>query len=311
MLSNISNKTLGLVFAAFLIIALIIVISDSGSNERTFRSELVDIDSSAVSQIMIYPKKLNGDSVRLFKEDDGWKVELGDGKTASVPQNKIDQIINQLIKIKPERLAGRGSDNWTEFEVDSSATRIEVYEGSDKTLDLIIGKFTFQQPRSMKTFVRLTDDTDVYETDGFLSMVFNQDANNFRDQKVIKGDVNNWKSLSFSYPADSSYQLVKTNNTWKLSSGSAVDSAKTAVQLQQLSNIRGNEFLDIDEDKLPFPQYKLTIIKNDDSQIEVFGYKYNDTVVIKSSQNPESYFDGKKGNLFKKVFVGMKKFTDE
>jgi len=311
MLNNASNKTLGMIFTGLLIVAIVIVLSDLGNNERTFRSELVDIDSSAVSKILIYPKKLNGDAVKLFKEDNNWKVELTEGKSASVPKSKINQILKQLMEIKPERLAGRGEENWAEFEVDSSATRIELYEGSDKTLDLVIGKFTFQQPRAMKTFVRLTNDTDVYETEGFLSMTFNQDANYYRDDSVIQDDVNDWKSLAFSYPADSSYQLVKVNNSWHLSTGEEIDSAKTVAQLNRLSNVRSPGFVDVDKDTLPLPQYKLTIIKNDDSQIEVFGYKVDDKVIINSSQNSESFFDGSKNNLFKKVFVGSKKFISK
>jgi hypothetical protein len=308
MLNNASNKTLGMIFTGLLIVALVIVLSDLGNGERTFRSELVDIDSSAVSKILIYPKKLNGAPVELFKDGNNWKVKLSENKSASVPQSKINQILKQLMEIKPDRLAGRGEENWAEFEVDSSATRIELYEGSDKTLDLVIGKFTFQQPRSMKTFVRLANDTDVYETEGFLSMTFNQDANYYRDDSVIQDDVNNWKSLSFSYPADSSYQLVKANNNWQLSTGEEIDSAKTVAQLNRLSNVRSPGFVDVDKDTLPLPQYKLTIIKNDDSQIEVFGYKVDDKVIINSSQNSESFFDGSKNDLFKKVFVGSKKF---
>ena len=311
MLNNASNKTLGMIFTGLLIVAIVIVLSDLGNNERTFRSELVDIDSSAVTKILIYPKKLNGDAVKLFKEDNNWKVELTENKTASVPRSKINQILKQLMEIKPERLAGRGEENWAEFEVDSSATRIELYEGSDKTLDLVIGKFTFQQPRSMKTFVRLANDTDVYETEGFLSMTFNQDANYYRDDSVIQDDVNDWKSLAFSYPADSSYQLVKVNNNWQLSTGEEIDSAKTVAQLNRLSNVRSPGFVDVDKDTLPLPQYKLTIIKNDDSQIEVFGYKVDDKIIINSSQNSESYFDGSKNDLFKKVFVGTKKFISK
>ncbi len=311
MLKNVSNKTLGLLFAGLLIFAVIIVLFDSGGNERSFRTELVDIDTSAVSQILIYPKKLNGESVKLFQEGSNWRVELADGKTAPVLQSKIDELIKQLTDVKPGRLAGRGKENWSQFEVDSSATRVEVYEGSDKTLDLLIGKFAFQQPRTMKTYVRLTEDTDVYEIDGFLSMTFNQDANAYRDPTIISGKETEWNSLAFSYPADSSYQLVKMNDRWQLSNGSPVDSAKTATALRQMINLRGSDFVDLDKETLPMPEYKLTIVKSDDSQIEVFGYKTaDDMIIINSSQNPEAYFDGSEGNLFNRVFVGRKKFLN-
>lgn len=310
MLKNVSNKSLGILFTALLVIAFIIIISDSGSNERSFRTELVDIDTSAVSQIVIYPKKLSGNDVRLFAEDDKWKVELADGKTAPVSQSKIEELFRQLTEIKPERLAARGENSWAEFEVDSGATRVEVYEGSNKTLDLVIGKFTFQQPHAMKSYVRLTDDTDVYEVNAFLGMTFNQDANGFRDQSVVQDNPGDWKNLAFSYPADSSYQIVNINNKWQLSNGGELDSAKTATTLRQISNTRGSEFIDIEQESLPLPQFKLTIVKEDESQIEVFGYELEDKVIVNSSQNPDAYFDGSKGNLFKRVFVGLKKFTE-
>ena len=311
MLKNVSNKTLGILFSVLLIIALVIILSDSGGNERSFRTELVDIDTSAVSKIVIYPKKLNGGEINLFKQDSTWSVDLGDGKTATVPQSKINELTKQLLEVKPERLAGRGEKSWTEFEVDSSATRVEIYEGSDKTLNLLVGKFAFQQPRTMKTYVRLANDSDVYEVDGFLSMTFNQDANAFRDPTIIKGTERDWKSISFSYPADSSFQLVKLNNKWKLSNGEPVDSAKSATTLRQIVNLRGTDFVDMVKESLGLPEYKLTIIKNDDSQIEVFGYKQGDKVIINSSLNPDAYFDGSKGSLFTKVFPGLKKFTTE
>ncbi|MDZ7766133.1 MAG: DUF4340 domain-containing protein [Melioribacteraceae bacterium] len=219
-------------------------------------------------------------------------------------------MFRQLTEIKPERLAARGESSWAEFEVDSGASRVEVYEGSSKTLDLVIGKFTFQQPRTMKSYVRLADDTDVYEVNAFLGMTFNQDANGFRDQTVIQDNPGDWKNLAFSYPADSSYQIVNINDKWQLSDGGELDSAKTATTLRQISNTRGSEFVDIEQETLPLPQYKLTIVKEDDSQIEVFGYEFDDKVIVNSSQNPEAYFDGSKGNLFKRIFVGLKKFTE-
>lgn len=311
MLKNVSNKTLGVVFVILLVIALIIIFSDPGGNERSFRTELVNIDTSAVSQIIIYPKKLNGDDVRIFSENDDWKVELEDGKTAPVHQTKIDEILRQLTEIKPERLAARGEASWSEFEVDSGATRVEVYEGSNKTLDLVIGKFTFQQPRTMKSYVRLAEDTDVYEVNAFLGMTFNQDANGFREQTVIQDSHSDWKNIVYSYPADSSYQLINVDDKWQLSGGGVLDSAKTATMLRQISNTRGSEFVDIEEETLPLPGYKLTIVKEDDSQIEVYGYEADDKVIINSSQNPDAYFDGSKGNLFKRIFVGLKNFTNQ
>lgn len=309
MFKNISNKTLSLVFAGLLIIAILIIIKDSGSGERTFRSELVDIDTSAVTQILIYPKATNGSEVKLFKDDDNdWKVELANGNLASVPKGKIDNILNQVIQIKPSRLAARGEDKWKEFEVDSSATRVKFYEDDDKVLDMMIGRFSFQQPRTMNTYVRLTGETEIYEVEGFLSMTFNKKANDFRDQTIIKGDPENWMNIVYNYPADSSYQLVKVDDKWTTSAGVELDSAKTANQLRRLSNITGTEFVDVDRARLMSPEMTLQISTQDGEPIEVNAFNYNDTYIINSSQNPDAFFDGNKNGLWKKVFVGLKKF---
>ena len=63
-----NNKTLGIVFGILLIIVAVIFISQSGKNERTFREVLVDIDTSAVTEVLIYPKSKNPNEVKLFKD---------------------------------------------------------------------------------------------------------------------------------------------------------------------------------------------------------------------------------------------------
>lgn len=55
----------------------------------------------------------------------------------------------------------------------------------------MIGKFAFQQPRSMSTFVKLAGDIDIYEVEGFLDMIFNKTSNDFRDETIIKSDRKN------------------------------------------------------------------------------------------------------------------------
>ena len=69
-------------------------------------------------------------------------------------------------------------DVWVAL-VDTAGTRVKVFEGNDNTLDLIVGKFAFKQPRQMNTYVRLNGENEVYETEGFLDMAFNQKPDDF------------------------------------------------------------------------------------------------------------------------------------
>jgi hypothetical protein len=306
MSSKISNKTLTIVFGILLIIALFTFVFDGGKNERTFRDELVSIDTSRVDEILIYPKSKNHQEVKIYKEDVDWRVVLSDERTAPVTDEKIKSLFNQLLTIKPKRLAARGAEKWAEFQVDTTGTRIKVSENGEQTLDIILGRFSFQQPRSMSTYVRLGNDNDVYEVDGFLEMSFNQDANAFRNNGVLKSDFNSWEKLSFDYPADSSFILTKLNEKW-FANDLAVDSAETVRYLRTLSNLSGSGFVDdIDPSNLINPDYRLTIFSETDT-LSLAAYLEGERYIVATSYNPETYFDGSTNALGEKIFIGLSK----
>lgn len=309
MLSNLSNKKLGLIFAVLLIIVLMFFLTDSGKNERTFRDTLVEIDTAAVTAIKLYPKTTGFSEVKIFQENDSWFVILENGKKAPVTGEKINSLLSQLLTITPKRLASRNKNKWNELQVDSTGTRVVVEEGPEATLDIVIGKFSFKQPRSMSTFVRLFNDADVYEVDGFLEMTFNQDANSFRDGSVIDDDFNNWSRISFSYPADSSFQAAKQGDYWFVNNVQA-DSSTTASTLRQLARTTGSEFIDtLEPSELGTPTHIVTIDSEKIGEIVVKGFYVSESdVKIYSSLNPTAIFDGTKNNLFNKVFIGQGKF---
>ena len=302
MFQTVSNKLLAIIFTVLALLGIFLFVFDGGKNERTFREVLVDIDTSKVSEILIYPKSQNHKEVKLYKENDEWRVTLSSGGSAKVTDQRISSLFAQLDAIKPKRLAARDEDKWTELQVDSTGSRVKVYEGSKLTLDLVIGRFSFQQPRTMNTFVRLFNDKDVYEVDGFLDMTFNQGANIFRDGTVIKSDFNNWQQLQFNYPADSSFQIVKGTSGWLLN-GIITDSVKTINYLSRLANLSNNNFVDgvkIDPTEQPF--FSLNITTKDLKFIEVKGYEDSTSFLIHCSENPEAWFDG--ASLSKSIFVG-------
>ena len=302
---NLNNKTLGIIFILLLVIVLFLFFFESGKDERTFRAELVNIDTSSVSQIIIHTKT-GKNPVRIFKEGKDWNVELLNGNTAHVTDQKINHMLQELIAIKPRRLAARGEEKWNAYQVDSTGTRVQVYEGDDITLDIIIGRFNYQQqPRSISTYVRLNNDTDVYEVDGFLSVTFNQNPDAYRDGTIIKGDSNTWTQLQFQYPADSSFTLLKNNNKWFIN-GIETDSIKTANYLRTISNFTRNNFADSVEIKKSVPDYKLSITNSNLEFIQINGYANPNGFTIVSSQNPDTKFDGK--TFVKTLFVEKSNF---
>jgi hypothetical protein len=306
MFRTVNNKILAIVFGVLLIAGLFLFFFDGGKNERTFREVLVDIDTSKVTEILIYPKSQNHKEVKLYKEKDEWRVTLPSGGSAKVLNDRISNLFAQLIAIKPKRLAARDESKWQELQVDSTGSRVKVFEGEKLSLDLVIGRFSFQQPRTMNTFVRLINDKDVYEVDGFLDMMFNQGANIYRDGTVIKSDHKNWQQIQFGYPADSSFQLVNTGSGWSIN-GIATDSAKTINYLSRLANLSNSNFVDdVKIDASSTPTFSLNITTKDLQFIEVKGFKDSASFVIHSSQNPEAWFDG--SSISATIFTGRSSF---
>jgi hypothetical protein len=301
-----NNKILAIVFGILVLIGILIFLFQGGKNERTFRDVLVDVDTTSITEIIIYPKSQNHREVKLFKDQDEWRVTLPTGGTAKVTNQRISSLFSQLLAIKPKRLAARDESKWSELQVDSTGSRVKVFQDSKLALDLVIGRFSFQQPRTMNTFVRLYNDKDVYEVDGFLDMTFNQGANIFRDGTVIKSDHNTWQQIQFVYPADSSFQIVKSGSTWLLN-GKTTDSLKTINYLNRLANLSNNSF--IDEPEIianDTPTYSLNITTNDMKFIEVKAFYDSTSFIIRSSQNPEAWFDG--ASLTNTIFVGRSTF---
>ncbi len=302
-----NNKILGLLFAALLVVVAFIYFFDSGKNERTFREVLVDIDTSLVSEILIYPKANNHKEVKIYKEYNDWLVFLPSGKSVPVSPDKISNLFLQLSEIKPRRLAARGEDKWSEFQVDSTGTQVKIIEGDEVTLDLIIGRFSFQQPRTMNSFVRLFNDTDVYEVEGFLDITFNQTENAFRDGTVLNDNFENWQQLSFNYPADSSFTLLKSGNNWNSDKGQ-VDSAKVAGYLRRLSHLTNNNFIDdVSINENTVPTYSLSITTSDLKFLTINGFINDENYIIQSSSNPSASFDG--NQLGKTIFAGYSNFA--
>ncbi len=306
MFNKVSNKTLLIVFGILVVIAAVYIIVEADRGEKSFKTDIVNIDTAQVTAISIYPRAANHHEIRIYKEGkDNWKVNLDNNKTANVPESKVKSLLDMLVQVKPTRLAAQDKSKWAEFKVDTGGTRVKVFENGKNTLDLIVGKFSFQQPRQMNTFVRLNGEDEVYETQGFLDMAFNQKADYFRNNVLLSGDPSEWKKLTYTYP-DSSFEMVKNDNGWEIN-GTKTDSAKTAGYLRTLSHLNSPSFEDnASQDALGKAEYTLTVESPSKRAVVLAAYRDSSNLIITSTENSGTYFNGNQNNLFQKIFIGKK-----
>ena len=307
MFRKINYKILVTVFVVLLALVVLVELLDSKKGNRTFKSDLVEVLADEVSSIELYPRVENGTKIRLFKENDEWRVE-SEGKSFKADQASAGRMISELNSIKPKSVVATSKDRWENFEVsDSLGTRVKLLNGSKVVADLVIGKFSFSQPRNMTSYVRLADEKEVYGVDGMLGMSFNRNVNSFRDRTVIKSNKTDWTKLTFSYPADSSFVLEKIGEKWMIGD-METDSAAVVQYFNSIANLNDGSFTE--EKPVIAPTHQLTIEGNNRMQkVEIKGYYTNaETFVYESNQNPEAYFNSKSNA--EKVFVSVMKLID-
>lgn len=317
-----NNKTLLIIVIVLLVIFAVVKFYTSVKSESTMNTNLVDIDTAKITEIRIYPTSENRNEIRLFKEGKTWKVSK-DKITAAAEPNAAPGLISLLMEIKPQRLATRDKSKWNEFHVsDTMATRVKVYEGKDNTLDLMIGKFTYKQSNNPyggmygnggitgTSFVRLFDEDEVYAVEGFLTFSFNQQFNNFRDQTLLRIDKSTLKSITFKYPADSSFSLVKDGNKWMMG-GTEPDSTKVEEFLGSIAYKNAQSFND---NFVPSgaPVFQVILDTDKKGQITINAYPGLGTgYIINSSVNPKSYFSTVNNGLLGEIFKSPKSFIKE
>jgi hypothetical protein len=313
-------KPIWLVIILIILVAIYFVINYTAEGDRNFRSKMIEFNPKSITEVLVtIPDK--GEKTHLLKEGGKWKVYIKD-KLYRADTNSVGALLDQLSRLETKRFAGRGKDNWVKYELtDTTGVNVKLYEGKKEIADLMVGKFDYtqspqnqpamgmrQQQGEMSTYVRLSDEKEVYVVDGFLKMAVGRQGEAFRDKTlvgVLRNDINR---VSFNYSGET-MNLEKTGTQWMLN-GNPADSAKSMKYIATISRLAGQEFI-YDNPQTGNPTHTVTIEGNNFSPIEINAYPVADTnyrYVLISSKNPEAMFSGKKSDLFKRLMVGKDAF---
>ncbi len=296
-----NNRTLLLVLLVLVSLFVISRFTSLKKPDRTLHTNLVQIDTSRVSSILLYPEVENGAELEFTRTDGSWTVAR---EAVSAPANKdaLNNILSEIQALKAEQLVAISEDRWADYMVeDSSGTRVLVKEGSKVTLDLIVGRFHYQPPPQNqyspygqnrgtgKTYVRLSGEKEVYSVNGFLAMGLNQGFAQWRNRTVSRMNSSSITRMVFDYPADSGFVAEKSEAGWMVS-GVLADSASMAGYLQRSANKTHSRF----SDKTPpgsEPDYTLVFEGDNMKEQQIKAFVQGDgTVALNSSFNPQTWF---------------------
>ncbi len=296
-MKKISNIKLIAIFAVLVIVYLAITFLGGSSRSKSFRDILVDIDTSRVTRIVIIK---GGQVTEMTEEQGSWEMPISNGNKVTAVSGKVNGFLSSLITIKPSRLVSRDQSKWGEYQVDSTGVQIQVYEGSKKTLDIIIGRFGVKGQREFYSHVRLTEDNSTYIADGFMGISLSTDINSFRNNQVLKVTADSVTAVSFNYP-DSSFRLTKSvGGIWEIADHQ-VDSASIAEFFRDIRYLNSTLYYD-DLQEFMQPSHSVEFTLNGETDQIISAALVSDKLwVINSTLNPESYFSD--STLLKKIFI--------
>ena len=282
MLNKISNLQLILGLVLLGLIYLAVVYFDSPKSEE-LQKQLVTIDTARVTAITIAGPD---QTVNLTLENQQWQVELKSGKKVAAVSSKVEALLDQLLRISPDRLAAKDQNKWGDYQVDSTGTEIQIKESGNTTLDMIVGQ---SGPTS---YLRLAGETEVYASDGFGGLNNKDDIDHYRDDLFVRINTDSLTSISFNYPGDSSFQIINDQGKWKFEDGTMADSLKTANYLNQLKLKHNQNFSDQDGSTIGSPLGEIVINSKNEPQVLINAYYDTaDSAVFNSSLNPTAYFN--------------------
>ncbi len=319
MYKKFSIKTLSIVFSVLLALVILTEIVNKAKGTNTLRDVLFSINEE-VNTLKIYPRMLNGKEILLEKSGNNWLVKY-EGKSYNADSTQINNLINQFAELKPLRYAGKTNEQQKKYELtDSLCSKVILLDRNGKELAALrVGRFSFLQNRRMRqqnpymqqpqgtmiTYVRLENEKDIFAVEGFLSMSVNQEANNFRNRKLLLLNRKKIKEIRFEYPADSSFVLAENNGVWQIN-GSPADSASVAGYLYDISNVTGTNF---SKESMVNATHRLKISTSDNKTYEIdAAFADSSKVLLTSTQNKGTVFEEKIDDNFKKLFKSKTDF---
>lgn len=299
-----NNKRLGLIFAALLGLYLLSKLFGR-DRERSFDPNIVQIDTSVISQVTIYPAQ-GQPAFNLDRAGSGWQVSSG-GNNYTATSSSINALLTGISEIKADRIVSKNPEKLVDYGLDDLArTRIEVKGGSGALGDIEVGRFNYNQTtRSGISYLKLGGQPEVYSVDGFLSMTLNQAMDNYRNKRVLQTTKADLTRVTCRY-GNQTFIYGKGEEGWSDENNNAVDSTKVDRYLNTLASVSGNEFAN--QASMRGPEIAELVVEGNNmaGPVQIQCFASQDTshhFIISSSLNAEGQFFSDSSGIYKRLFA--------
>lgn len=317
------NSILVLLIALAVLLGVYFLIDYTGSKDRTFKSKVMDFEPELVDRVAVNDPQ-TGDFVEIIIEEDKCILLSGD-KEYSGSLEAATNVLAMINTLPTESVAATSSKKWEEYKVDEEqALHIQLYEGKKLIGELFVGKFDFKQipaaqpgrqPQTrMTSYARVSGDDNVYAVNGLLRSNFQGGPTPFRNRTLFYTQDPGSDITGITISGASRQVKLEWNGDAWMVNGLPADSAKTDKYIRQLARLRSSTFMDEIDVSNMSPVATLLVEGTSFDPVTINAYPTSDTLVnfyMTSTINPGSVFNGEKGKIFDKAFVGIEAFLPE
>jgi hypothetical protein len=279
----------------------------SGSKEKSFKAELIQIDTTSIAKIEITPKG-DQNTFSLTNDNGQWMASKGTINVVAIPE-AVAGLIDQLALVKTKHIAAKSADKWAEYELEpEQAGKLSIYTTDGGSESFYIGKFSFnQQARTATSYLRLEEGDEVYAVDGFQGMAFSRTFNDFRN-KVLARTTPDVEFTRFQLDDGRQvFNVVKIPTAWTIDGTQPLDSMKVENYLNTFRNFNGVNFIDnIDPSAIAqLPKQSLRLEGNNlIAPINITVYQDASRpmpFIIHSTANPDAYFASDSTGIYSQI----------
>jgi hypothetical protein len=254
------------------------------AKQRTFREDILQVDTSALSSFIIVPALYKGlPPMHFMRQGRAWEAALLQDTTV-VDMAPLRDLLGSLAHMRALRMAGSMSTVAEHYELSDSTAEHLLLDLPDGRYDLLVGRCTGGD--DPVTVVSPSGDPNAYGISGRLGTYTDQSFGDWMPKYLVNGDPRNWTSVQFTFPGDTGYTMVRSGSTWLLD-GLATDTARVRKFLRSLARSRAQEVADPADTLHAVPAFRLLV--NDTTReeaIAVVVYNVPGRFIVRTSLNP-------------------------
>ena len=310
-----NNRNLLIVFISGIVLLLA---GNLFRKNRTasFDPLIIAVDTTAIDRIRFEANGKMPEAYELKREGDAWRAIKAPIEVNISPAS-LEGLFRVLSKLEGQRIVTRDKTRHAELEIDDAqATHVQIWAKGKQVADLKVGGFRFDQvARTASTYIRRSDEDEVYVIDGFAGIGLKARFEQFRNKKLIDVAAVDLTLLEWMSSAPPKKKIQKDNGVWYFAGMEAVDTTAFDAYLNSLVSVQGSDFSDLTSIQGLTLTEQLTLYGNNLAEPTVVSaFMATDTTtdfLIHSTANPETVFTSDSAGLYKRIFGDLRPFLHD